>query len=315
VSLVDEAVGRLGDSLVRTPVLTVGPTPEIARLLVLKAELFQRTGSFKARGALNRILAMSPEERSAGVITFSAGNHAQAVAWACNQLDIDCLVVMWADANPQKMAATRQWGAAIDTEAANSSGAADRLRELLQSTGRALVHPFDDELVIAGAGTATRELLEDAAPLDVLIVPTSGGGLLAGAALALDGAGAQTRLLAVQTAASPSLAAAFDAGGPVRQPAEPTCADALTAPFYGDANFAIVKERVESVTLVSEDEIAEGVRWFYARAKLAVEPGAAVTAAALIAGKVEIDGAERIGVLVSGGNANPAVIAEFIRSG
>jgi threonine dehydratase len=311
--LVEQAAGRIARHVIRTPVLRVADTGgELGADVVLKAEALQRTGSFKIRGAVNKILSLSAEERERGVVTFSAGNHAQAAACACADEGIDCYVVMWRTANPRKVKATKAWGATVDLEAEDSTGAADRLAEIVQSSGRVLVHPFDDPWVIAGQGTAIAELLQDVPEVDVLLVPTSGGGLLAGAVLACVAAGRAVEVVPVQAESAPSLRHAVAAGGSVRYRPSPTVADALAAPFFGALNFDIVRDRISEAVTVTEPQIADGVRWCYERAKLAVEPGAAVPIAALLARRVTAQPEQRVGILVSGANPDPAVIAPML---
>ena len=272
----------------------------------LKAELFQRTGSFKPRGALNKLASLTEDERRAGVIGISAGNHAQALAY-CSALEgVDCLVVMWDGASPMKIEATKGYGAAVDLEAGGPGEAFERLAALLEETGRTLVHPFDDPLVIAGQGTVGLEILEDIPDTAVIVVPCGGGGLVSGIAVAAEG----RRVIAVEPELSPALHDGLAAGRSV--PVEPrSIADGLSAPFAGENTVAICRELgVESV-LVSEDEIADGMRFIYTRAKLACEPAAAVGVAALRAGKVAVGG-ETVVVVVSGGNVAPQTAAAIL---
>jgi threonine dehydratase len=262
----------------------------------LKAELFQRTGSFKPRGVLNKLASLTEGERRAGVIGISAGNHAQALAY-CSALEgVDCLVVMWEGASAQKIEATRGYGAAVDLQAGGPSEAFDRLAALLEETGRTLVHPFDDPLVIAGQGTVGLELLEDVPDTAVFVVPCGGGGLVSGIAVAAEG----KRVIAVEPELSPALHRGLAEGHSV--PVEPrSIADGLSAPFAGETALAICRGLgVESV-LVTEHEIADGMRFLYTHAKLACEPAAAVGVAALRAGKVAV-GDGPVAVVVSGGN-------------
>jgi threonine dehydratase len=228
------------------------------------------------------------------VIGISAGNHAQALAWGAAAEGLDCLVVMWRGASEAKLGATRGYGAAVDLEATDPASAFERLEALIAETGRTLVHPFDDPLVIAGQGTVALELLEDAPEVETIVVPAGGGGLVAGIAAAVPG----RRVLAVEPERSTAVHDALAAGLPV--PVRPdSVADGLSAPFAGEVALGILQaHRVESV-LVSEEEIEEAFRFLYARAKLAVEPAAAVGLAAVLAGKVE---REQVGVVVSGGN-------------
>ncbi|HEY2543263.1 MAG TPA: pyridoxal-phosphate dependent enzyme [Gaiellaceae bacterium] len=269
------------------------PTFSSATLGVhLKAELFQKTGSFKARGALNRVAALTPEERRRGVVTWSAGNHAQAVAWAAAQYDVDCLVSMWDGANPLKVEATRGYGATVDLSSPNPSVAYERARE----TDRVFVHPHDDPWVIAGHGTLALEILEDVPDVATVVVGVGGGGLVSGIVTALAG---RARIVAVEPEQSQAFRAGLEAGHSV--PVESnTIADGLAPPFAGELALQICRGNVDSV-LVSEAEIADGMRFLYARAKLACEPAGAAAAAAVLAGKVDLAGPTV--VIVSGGNA------------
>jgi threonine dehydratase len=285
---VERARATIGDRLPRTPLLasrTLG-----ARL---KCELFQRTGSFKARGALNKISSLTDDEKRRGVIAISAGNHAQATAYAAREEGIDALVVMWQGASEQKIEATRGYGAAVDLEASNPADAFSRLEELRRQTGRTLVHPFDDPLVIAGAGTVGLEIEEDAPKADAVVVPVGGGGLIAGIQTAI---GAHTRVIAVEPDTSTALHTAIEHGEPT--PVTPTSiADGLNAPFAGALPLAIARD-LERV-LVTEAELEHAFRFLYARAKLACEPAGAAATAAWLAGKIE---ARNPVLLVSGGN-------------
>ncbi len=270
----------------------------------LKAELFQKTGSFKPRGVLNKLGSLSEEERARGVIGISAGNHAQALAWGAAAEGLDCLVVMWRGASEAKIAATRGYGSAVDLEATDPASAFVRLESLIAETGRTLVHPFEDPLVLAGQGTVALELLEDAPKIETLVVPVGGGGLVAGIAAAAP----DRSVLAVEPDRSTAMHDALAAGRSV--PVTPdSIADGLSAPFAGANALAVLQAHdVESV-LVTEEEIREGFRFLYERAKLACEPAAAVGVAAVLAGKVG-DGA--IGVVVSGGNVDPQTASAIL---
>ena len=262
----------------------------------MKAELFQRTGSFKPRGVLNKLASLSSDEKARGVIGISAGNHAQALAYGAAQEGVDALVVMWRGASEQKLAATRGYGATVDLEAAGPGDAFERLHQLIDETGRTLVHPFDDPVVIAGQGTVGLELEQDAPETDLVVVPVGGGGLISGIAAA-----ARARVVAVEPEGSRALHEGVAAGRPVD--VEPrSIADGLNAPFAGATAIEICRARgVESV-LVSEEEIEAGFRFLYGRAKLACEPAGAAGVAALLAGKVPLEGVKAVAVVVSGGN-------------
>ena len=280
----------------RTPTLTSASLArEVGVPVYLKAELFQRTGSFKPRGVLNKLASLSPEEKARGVIGISAGNHAQALAYASALEGVDALVVMWQGASEQKLEATRGYGATVDLQASDPAQAFDRLHELMEETGRTLVHPFDDPLVIAGQGTVGLELAEDAPDADVVVVPVGGGGLVSGIVTAVD-----ARVVAVEPEGSAALHEALAAGRPVDLTPQ-SIADGLNAPFAGTNAVAICTGRVESV-LVSEAEIEAGFRFLYGRAKLACEAAGAAGVAALLAGKVPLDRATGVAVVVSGGN-------------
>jgi threonine dehydratase len=287
--------------LARTPMLssrTLG-----ARL---KCELFQRTGSFKARGAVTKLDSLSDAEKARGVIAISAGNHAQATAFAARAYGVDALVVMWTDASEQKIAATRAYGATVDLEASGPAEAFTRLAELIEQTGRTLVHPFDDPVALAGAGSVGLEIEEDAPDADAVVVPVGGGGLISGIVAALGGTG--IRVIAVEPERSQALRAGIAAGAPV--PVEPgSIADGLNAPFAGTIAVELCRD-LEHV-LVSEHEIEEGFRFLYGRAKLAVEPAGAAATAAVLAGKVD---AERPVVIVSGGNVSAQTASGILAS-
>jgi threonine dehydratase len=266
-----------------------------------KAELFQRTGSFKVRGALNRIAELTDEEKERGVISISAGNHAQAVAWGAREAGLDALIVMWQGADAMKVAATRGYGAVVDQEAADPTQSFERLHELVAETGRTLVHPFNDEAVVAGQGTVALEILEDVRAVDVVVVPVGGGGLVSGVATAIKARRPDARVIAVEPESSAALHEGLAAGGSVPVPPK-SAADALNAPFAGELAVEICSRLgVESV-LVSEDDLGDAFRWLYARTKLACELGAAASTAALLSGKVRVEPGETVVAVVSGGN-------------
>ena len=311
---VERAARTIAGRVHRTPLLGSASLSERldARAFV-KAELFQRTGSFKVRGALNRLAELSDEERARGVISISAGNHAQAVAWSAREAGLDALVVMWQGADELKVAATRGYGARIDQEAANPTEAFDRLEVLHAETGRTLVHPFDDAAVLAGQGTVALEILEDRAVPDVVVVPVGGGGLISGIATAVKARRPSARIVAVEPERSTALHDALEAGRPV--PVTPqSAADALSAPFAGARAVEICSSLgVESV-LVSEDELFYGFRWLYVRTKLAAELGGAAAVAALLTGKVEVEPGQTVVAVVSGGNIAPKQAAAILIS-
>jgi threonine dehydratase len=306
ISLDDVRAARetIGGDLHRTPVFssaTLGPR------VFLKAELFQRTGSFKPRGVLNKLRSLTAEERAAGVIGVSAGNHAQAVAYCARLEGIDALLVMWSTASPAKVAATRGYGAAVDLAAPGPETVFERLRELQEETGRTFVHPFDDPLVVAGQGTVGLEIAEDVADVDVVVVPVGGGGLIAGIASALPG----VRVVGVEPAGSNALTAGIAAGASTA--VTPTSvADGLNAPFAGDLAIRVATERRLEVVLVEEREIEDGMRFLYERAKLACEPAGAAAVGALRAGRVALADGDKVVAVVSGGNVSGETAAAIL---
>lgn len=291
----------------RTPTLTSASLAQVVGVPVyLKAELFQRTGSFKARGVLNKLASLSPEEKARGVIGISAGNHAQALAYGAGLEGVDALIVMWQGVSEQKLAATRAYGGTVDLEASDPASAFERLDRLLAETGRTLVHGFNDPLAIAGHGTIALELEKEAPDADVVVVPAGGGGLVSGIA-----AGAQGRVVAVEPDGSRALHEGLRAGHPVTVHPN-SIADGLSAPFAGENCIAVCRARgVESV-LVSEQEIEAGFRFLYGRSKLACEPAGAVAVAALLAGKVPLNGAKAVTAVVSGGNVSAETAAAIL---
>jgi threonine dehydratase len=271
----------------------------------LKAELFQMTGSFKARGAMSRMLTLSEEEKRRGVVTWSAGNHAQAVAWAAREEGVDCVVEMWESASAFKVERTRAFGATVDLSPPDPAAAYDRALELVERDGRVFVHPHSDPLVVAGHGTLALELLEDVPDLETVVVGVGGGGLISGIVTALDG---RARVVAVEPEQSPAFSAGLEAGHSVPVGTD-TIADGLAPPFAGDLPLELCRGRVETV-LVTEEEIANGMRFLYAQAKLACEPAGAAAFGAVLAGKVE--SGPGTAVIVSGGNVEAHIAAAIL---
>lgn len=310
---VEAARERIAGRLLRTPML--GSATLSARAggadVRLKAELFQKTGSFKPRGVLNKLAQLSDEEKRRGVISISAGNHAQALAYASAQEGIDALVVMWQTASPLKVEAARGYGATIDTEAPDIPSAFERLHELIARTGRTLVHPYDDPAVMAGQGTVGLEIVEDVPDPDVVLVPVGGGGLVSGIATAVKGRSPAARVVAVEPERSRALHESMKAGEPVTVEAA-SMADGLNGPYAG-ANCVrqCLALDVESV-LVTEDELADAFRFLYTRAKLAPEVAGAATTAALLAGKAGVEAGQRVVAVVSGGNVATETAAAIL---
>jgi threonine dehydratase len=301
----------IGGRLHRTPTFSSAALSERTGASVhLKAELFQRTGSFKPRGMLAKLASLSEEEKRRGVVTWSAGNAAQALAWSAAAEETPCWVFMWRTANPLKVAATQAYGAEVDLDAENAAAAHERLLEHVERTGAVFVHPFDDPVLQSGHGTIGLEIEEDVPAATTVVVPVGGGGLIAGIAAAVNSG---RRVVGVEPEGAPSLTRALEAGHPVQ--IEPhSVADGLAAPFTGEGTLAVARARVDEVVLVSEAEIEDAFRFLYARAKLACEPAGAASTAALLAGKIALEPGETAVAVVSGGNAGrqtaSAILAE-----
>jgi threonine dehydratase len=310
---VHRAREAIAGRLHRTPTFTSASLSALSGAQVqLKAELFQRTGSFKPRGVLTKLASLTPEEKSRGVIGISAGNHAQALAYCATLEGIDALLVMWQGADESKRAATIGYGAAVHQEARDPTEAFEILAQLLEETGRTLVHPFDDPFTQAGQGTVGLELIEDV-EADVVVVPIGGGGLISGVATAVKGLRPSARVIGVEPETSAAMKLAVEAGEPV--PIAPvSLADGLNAPFAGTHALAVVQERVDELVVVTESELEEGFRFLYGRAKLAVEGAGAASTAALLAGKIVHEQDERIALVVSGGNVAPETASAILAS-
>jgi threonine dehydratase len=299
------AARRLEPHLFRTPVLSARALGDRAGVsLVLKAESLQKTGSFKPRGALNIVLTLPEEKRARGLITVSAGNHAQAVAWAARVVGVPCTVVMPADAPRSKLEAVQSYGATPILHADRAT-LFDRLREEEARTGAAFVHPFDDPVGLAGAGTLGLELMEQSPGLDAVVVPIGGGGLMTGVACAVKALAPQCRVIGVELAEGPGMTPALAAGKPVPVTRPRTLADGLTPPFVGALPVEAARRFVDEIVLVHEADIAEAMRALFERARLVAEGAGAAATAALLAGHVRLKSRAKVAAIVSGGNVDP----------
>jgi threonine dehydratase len=300
-----DAAQRTGSYLHRTPALSSRTLGDRAGVrLDLKCESFQKTGSFKPRGALNIVLALSAEQRARGLVTVSAGNHAQAVAWAAKVVGVPCAVVMPADAPRSKMDAVRGYGATIVAHPDRAT-LFDRLREEEARTGATFVHPFDDPVGIAGAGTVGLEIVEQVPDVECVVVPIGGGGLVSGVACAVKAVRPECRVVGVELEAGPGMTPALAAGKPVPVKRPSTLADGLTPPFVGGIAVEVAQQALDDLVLVTEEEIMEAMRELLVRAKLFVEGSGAAATAALLGGKVTVRDGERVVSIISGGNADP----------
>jgi threonine dehydratase len=296
-----DARERIAGVVHRTPMLRSTSLGELLGgvELHLKAELFQRTGSFKPRGVANKLLALSDEQKARGFVTISRGNHAQALAYAASAIGTRATVVMAADAVPSKVNATRAYGGKVILTDGDIWELCQRLMDERQLT---LVHPFDDEAVMAGQGTVGLEIIDDVPDVETVIVPIGGGGLISGIAVALKEALPGVRIIGVEPAASDAMSQALAMGASVQIGNRKTIADGINAPYAGERCLAVVQRYVDDVVTVTEDEIVAGLRLLLERSKLAAEPAAATPIAALLADKVATRRGERVVSLVSGGN-------------
>jgi threonine dehydratase len=311
---VRRAAERLRGVANRTPVATSRTLDGMLGAQVFfKCENLQRGGAFKFRGAYNRLAALSPEERARGVVAFSSGNHAQGVALAARELSVPATVVMPSDAPALKLAATREYGAEVVTYDRLTQDREGIARQLAQERGLTLVPPYDHPLIMAGQGTAALELIEDAGPLDWLLAPVGGGGLLAGTAIAATGLLPDINVVGVETETSNDWVLSLAAGRPVRIAPPDTIADGMRTQQPGALTFPIVQKLAHGVTTVSDDEVRAAMRFLLLRMKLLVEPTGAVPVALLRSGRLDVRG-QRVGVILSGGNADPALVAEVLGS-
>lgn len=306
------AAARLAGVAHRTPVLTSRTADQrTGARLFFKCENLQRTGAFKFRGAYNAISSLDGTARLGGVVAFSSGNHAQAIAQAGALLGVATVIVMPSDAPAMKVAATRGYGAEIvlydryadDREAIGRRIAAER--------GATVIPPFDHADVIAGQGTAALELFEEVGPLDVLTVCLGGGGLLSGSALSAAALSPGCRVIGVEPEAGDDGKRSFESGRIVTIPVPKSIADGALTTALGRRTFPIIRERVAEVVTVSDAELVETMRFFLERMKIVVEPTGCLSAAALLTGKVAAAG-KRVGVIVSGGNVDPAAMARLL---
>ncbi|CAM5773804.1 threo-3-hydroxy-L-aspartate ammonia-lyase [Bosea minatitlanensis] len=282
--------------------------------LVFKPENLQRMGAFKFRGGYNAIAALSPERKKAGVVTFSSGNHAQAIAYAGQLLGVPTTIIMPNDAPAAKVAATEGYGGQVvryDRYTEDRLAIGDRLAA---ERGLTVIPPYDHPHVIAGQGTATKELIEDAGPFDILIVPLGGGGLLAGACLAAKALNPACRVFGVEPEAGNDGQQSLRKGEIVTIGVPKTIADGAQTAFLGNLTFPIIRRDVEDIVTVSDAALIDAMRFFAERMKLVVEPTGCLAAAAAFSGAVPVEG-RRVGVILSGGNVDLASFARFIAPG
>lgn len=307
-----QAAARLDGIAHRTPVITSSwLDKQLGARVFMKAECFQRAGAFKIRGAYNAIAALSPAERARGVVAWSSGNHAQAVALAGQLFGVRAVIVMPKDAPTTKLAATRAYGAQVveyDRYTENREAIA---RGIAAREGLAVIPAYDHYEVMAGQGTAALELLEQAGDLDAILVPISGGGLIAGCATAAKALRPQIEMFGVEPVLGSDTKQSFDAGARIEIPIPRTIADGLTVGIPGELTFPIIRSLVTDVLLVSEAAIVDAMRTLFERTKLVVEPSGATTLAAVSENK-QLFAGKRVGLILSGGNVGVERFIELV---
>ena len=314
---VAQAARRLHGQVVRTPMVRNPLLDQVTGgTILLKAECLQRTGSFKLRGATNAALQLDDAQRRAGVLTYSSGNHGQALACAAASLGLHATVFMPNDAPEVKVASTRRWGAEIIHFNRRTDDREALARAHAARTGATIIPPFEHPHVIAGQGTLALELAEDApARMDALLVCTGGGGMVAGCALAMEGASPGTQVWAVEPEGSDDTLRSLQSG--MRQgnaPGGSGLCDALLSPTPGELTFAVNQPRLAGGLVVSDAEVLAAIAFAFTHLKLVLEPGGAVALAALLAGKLDARG-KVVGAVLSGGNVDAAVFARALDVG
>jgi threonine dehydratase len=308
---IEAAARRIAGRLHRTPTLSASTLGRMVDAqLFLKAELFQKTGSFKVRGVLNALLSLPGESLRRGLITLSAGNHGAALAWAAAAAGASATVVMPATAVKSKVEAIRGYGGEVIQTAGNLLEECQAIRE---RRGLTLIHPFDDPAIIAGQGTAGLEILDDTPDVETVIVPVGGGGLISGIAAAVKQRRPDVRVVGVEPRGSDVMTRSLASGRPERLTGSSTVADGLAAPFAGVHTLSHVQQFVDELVLVEDDAILRALGLIVQRSKLAAEPAGAAAYAALLSGEITLPPGSRVVCVVSGGNVDPAILARALQ--
>jgi threonine dehydratase len=316
LSDVEAARDRVAETARHTPLEYSHTFSEMTGTEVhLKLETFQRTGAFKIRGATNRIATLDEEQRDAGVVTASAGNHAQGVALAASRMGVDSTVVMPEDAPIAKVKATQNYGAEVVLHGVDYDQAEARAHEIEREEGRYYLHAFDDPEVIAGQGTIGLEIAEDLPEVETVIVPIGGGGLISGIATAVRAHNPEARVVGVQAEGAASVADSLEQGQRVARDAVDTVADGIATRTVGELPFEIIQERVDEVVTVTDDEIAVALTLLLERNKTLVEGAGAVPLAALLSGAIEYDDGETVVPTLCGGNIDMNTLTTVIVRG
>jgi threonine dehydratase len=310
---VKAAAQRVRGRVHRTPVVTAAALDEASGYAIfLKCENLQRAGSFKIRGALNKLLTLTDTERARGVVAFSSGNHAQGVALAARTVGTSAVICMPTDAPRLKLDATRGYGAEVVLYDRQKDDREAIARRIAQESGRVLVPPYDDYAIMAGQGTAALELFEEVPDLDALLTPVGGGGLMAGCSTVARALSPRTVVIGVEADTAHDTYLSFKKGERVTIPPPPTIADGIRLTTPGALTFPILKQNLTDVALVSDEEILDAVRRLATDAHIVVEPTGAVPLAAALSGRLSIPKGAKVGVLLSGGNIDPALLASVL---
>lgn len=313
---VEAAQERIADLATITPLDHSGTFSKMTGAEVhFKLEIFQRTGAFKIRGAANRIRTLSSAERDAGVVTASAGNHAQGVALAAKESEVDATVVMPEDAAISKVAATRSYGATVLLEGSDYAGAQEAAYRLGEEEDRTYVHAFDDLAIMAGQGTIGLEILDELSRVETIVVPIGGGGLISGIATAVKARAPETRIIGVQAEGAASVPESLARGEIVEREAVDTIADGIATRRVGELTFEAIREHVDEVVTVSDDQIANTVTHLLERSKIVVEPAGAAGLAAIVHDRFDVADGEVVVPVLSGGNVDLNVLTTVILRG
>jgi len=306
------AAQRLLGHAHRTPVLRSATLEQrLGAQLFFKCENFQRMGAFKFRGAFHALSRLTPEQRRAGVVAYSSGNHAQAVALSAQILGLSATLIMPHDASPAKLAATRAYGATVVGYDRYNEDAMALARVLAAREGRTFIPPFDHADVLCGQGTAALELFEEVGELDVLLVCLGGGGLLSGCALASRALSPRCRVYGVEPEAGNDVQQSFRRGERVRIPTPRTIADGAQTPLVGELTFEIIRRHVDDILTVTDEQLVEAMRFYAERMKMVVEPTGCLTLAAACHAGLDLKG-QRVGLVISGGNVDLPRFAQLL---
>lgn len=310
---VQAARARIAPHIVRTPLLRVPALDEALGCQVyLKHEGFQAIGAFKIRGALNKALSLSEEELGRGLVCASSGNHAQGVAYAAHKLGAQAVIVMPTNANPVKLAGVQRWGGQVELVGTLSSQREERAAQLVREQGMVEIHPYADPFVAAGQGTLALEVLEDLPDASLIAAPIGGGGLISGIATAVKGAAPQVRTVGVEPAGAPRYTRSRAEGRPVQLESVQTITDGTRTDHANPDNFAVIQARVDELYTVEDRWIEEAMRLLMTAAKVIAEPSSVLPVAAALCGALPVRPEDKAVFVLSGGNADPALLARLL---